>query len=107
MVEPEENFEPGDLVALKEDFGCASLHGDVVPVHGVVYTVREVVVYEPVVNSGWTISQSIRLVELVNPPRSFKEGFIECYHPSMIFRKVVKPDISVLTALLRPVKEDA
>lgn len=71
-------------------------HGtEAIPEFGSVYTVRE-----------FGADGGIRLVEIVNPPLAYIEGFFECTFAVESFRPVVerKTDISVFTALLTPSK---
>lgn len=68
-----------------------------IPREGSVYTIRSMVV------SGED-NLCIRLHELHNPPRIYREGFVEGAFRAENFRPVIerKTDISALTALLNP-----
>jgi hypothetical protein len=65
------------------------------PIYGHIYTIRGIVHY-PFGPAG------LLLVEIVNAPRSYEEGFYECDFQAPNFRPVVerKTDISVFTAML-------
>lgn len=104
------NFTVGQKVVLAVPYGeaeqfVAFLNGDILPVPGVVYTIKEI---EPVELDGLVF---IRLNEISNPIPEGKER--EAAFNSSRFRPVVerKTDISIFTALLnktdKPVEEVA
>lgn len=101
------NFHVGQRIVLAKEYDDfdhirAMLQGDVLPVTGVVYTVREI---EPEPVDGlWYI----RLVEIKNDPLPFDFERESAFN-SARFRPVVerKTDISVFTAMLNTSKERA
>ena len=81
-----------------------AIQGEEVPVKGVVYTVRETGI---AADSLRDKRQLLRLAEIVNCIRRYNGGYTEAWFNSKSFRPVVTTDISVFTAMLAPVKEDA
>lgn len=75
--------------------------GIALPSKGSVYTVCEILIGP---SSG---EPCIRLEEIVNPLCDFAEGRGEAMFKARYFRPVRKTDISIFTAMLNPVKEDA
>lgn len=71
-----------------------SLHGQL-PVPNVVYTVREAGIPSAAEARG------LRLVEIINPPQRFVEGFMEPCFAEKAFRKVVSPGIEALNEIAR------
>lgn len=90
------------VVCIRKDAWEGGYQDETDPIYGHVYTIREIVDYPhgPV---------GLLLVEIVNPPRHYAEGFHECDFQSPNFRPVVErnTDISIFTAMLKPSKVDA
>lgn len=91
-------YRPGDLAVFigKGNFPrVRSTFPDLaVPQKDVIYTVRGLTFYNN--------TPGLRLEEICNPPKEFKEGVHEIAWDAAEFRPVVKPSISLLTALLAP-----
>lgn len=75
--------------------------GEVYPVESQVYTIRAL----SLTDDGQV---KIRLVEIVNAPMAYRQGFHECWFRARRFRPVQarKTDISIFTALLNPSQRD-
>lgn len=64
------NIRAGTKVTCIDASGFAPVHGEVMPVLGRTYTVRELV------NSSGKVCY--RLKEIVNKPAIYAQGFVEC-----------------------------
>lgn len=79
--------------------GCEFGYNDeIVPQKGQIYTVREVL---PAIHYPGELV--IRLVEIVNRPRQYRDSFTECSFRAVRFRSIVekKTDISFAHEILR------
>lgn len=87
----------GDKVTPLIEQGCwNAMRGEAVPVFGVVYTIRKIM-QEPDGIYLW-------LVEIVNAPKHYPDGFMEVAFYALDFRPVeTRPtDICVFTSMLKP-----
>lgn len=73
--------------------------GEIKPQKGSIYTVRTIMP-----SFRFRGEATIMLVEIVNKPREYAEGFVECSFRAIRFRPVVerKTDISIFQKLLDP-----
>lgn len=70
------------------------------PIIGSIYTIREIFPCSPQKVDLCPIS--IRLIEIINTPRQYLEGFSECKFFACRFRPLHNTDISIFNSLLNP-----
>jgi hypothetical protein len=103
-------FVTGDLVALKDGvIAHSNMYGDKVPLPGMIYTVREVLITPDHPANPFPNQPALLFMEIVNPPRAYVDGFSESYCAASAFRKIPRPNIEVFREILNktPVLEDA
>ena len=71
------NFKVGQKICCVKEF-TSMQKGEIVPQKNIVYTVREV-----------SREGSVRLVEIINEPRQYNEGFAECLFCSSNFAPII------------------
>lgn len=85
----------GSLVECLEDLQKYTTYGEITPVKGNIYTVREIF------ESGGDVA--IRLEEIFNTPQLYNEGFIECGFYIKKFRELQPPlDIDIESLIEEP-----
>ena len=89
------NFRVGQKVVCVDTRWIVTSHKEIVPVKNVVYTIRSVEI-------GYQGLPVIRLVEIINEPHQYSDGFKEARFIARRFRPIVtrKTDISVFKAML-------
>ncbi|MHA6684469.1 hypothetical protein [Mesorhizobium sp. A556] len=96
------DWKAGDKVVCVKRIVADVWAGEILPLVGAVYTIREIAVS---VTDGQE-SVGIRLKEVVNAPRQYSNAFAEALWPIQAFRPVQtrKSDISIFTAMLHGAK---
>jgi hypothetical protein len=86
----------GDFVICIKDLKWYANKGETVPELGKVYTIRAFEADTMV---------CIFLVEIINEPRTYRQGFGECRFVATAFRKLQRKRIEVFTDMLTKIKE--
>jgi hypothetical protein len=87
----------GSLVECIQGFADHELNGEIAPILGNIYTVREIV--EIGGNTG------LKFEEIVNSPKLYKEGKFECAFVIDRFREIQSPmDIDIELLIEEPIE---
>lgn len=91
-------FHVGQRVVCIDASRMVAHHCERLPVQGEVYTIRDII--------EWPGGTGLQFHEIVNSPKRYPEGFIECDFVARRFRPVKTTSISIFTQMLFPVSKD-
>lgn len=95
------DWKVGDFVVCVKNLSHAAKNSEKMPELGKVYTIRGLV---PTANG---CGVGIFLVEIINEPKTYRQGFVECNFSALVFRKLHRNKISVFTDMLKEIKNNA